>query len=59
MKFEYWKSKGQWYWHLRAGNGEIIASGEGYRRKADLLHTISLIRTYANEARPVQLPEKV
>lgn len=25
----------QWYWHLRASNGEIVAQSEGYTRKAD------------------------
>jgi uncharacterized protein YegP (UPF0339 family) len=46
MKFIYWKSDndGQWYWHLRASNGKIIAQGEGYRRKRDLLHTIARIQ---------------
>jgi uncharacterized protein YegP (UPF0339 family) len=31
--FQVWKSDedGQWYWHLRAKNGEIVADGaEGY-----------------------------
>jgi uncharacterized protein YegP (UPF0339 family) len=26
---------GLWYWHIKAGNGEIIAEGEGYEHKAD------------------------
>lgn len=24
-----------WGWHAKAGNGEIIAQGEGYTRRAD------------------------
>jgi uncharacterized protein YegP (UPF0339 family) len=28
---------GQWYWHLRAGNGEIVTQSEGYTRKASAL----------------------
>lgn len=47
MKFEYWKSKCRWYWHLKAANGEIIAHGEGYRRKIDMLKTITLMRRTA------------
>jgi len=34
---------GQWRWRLRAGNHEIIASGESYINKADCLHAIGLI----------------
>jgi len=26
---------GEWYWRRIAGNGEIVAEGEGYTRKAD------------------------
>ena len=45
IKFEYWKNdKGQWYWHLKASNGEPIAQGEGYHNKADLLETIKLVK---------------
>lgn len=29
------RNDGKWYWHLRAGNGEIIADSEGYSRKVD------------------------
>lgn len=28
--------KGEWYWRLRAANGEIVASGEGYTRREDV-----------------------
>ena len=45
MNFNYWQSRQdqQWYWNLTAGNGEIIAHGEGYRREADYLHAIGLV----------------
>jgi uncharacterized protein YegP (UPF0339 family) len=35
MKYEYWKSSsnGNWYWHVKAANGEGIAQGEGYISK--------------------------
>lgn len=34
----------KWFWHLKAGNGEIIASGEGYSRKADAIRAIELVQ---------------
>lgn len=46
MKYEYWKAKnGNWYWHLKGGNGEIIAQGEGYTTKQSVLHVIGLVST--------------
>jgi len=45
MKYEYYKaSNGNWYWRLKAGNGQIIASGEGYVNKADVLSVINLVK---------------
>jgi uncharacterized protein len=46
MKFEYWKSttNNNWYWHLKAANGEKIAQGEGYKNKADVLTVIGLVQ---------------
>jgi len=36
MKFElYQDAHKAWRWHLKAANGEIIASGEGYVNKQD------------------------
>ncbi len=33
--FEVWKNAaGEWQWHLKAGNGEIQAAGEGYKRRS-------------------------
>lgn len=32
-----------WRWRLRAANHETIASGEGYRNRADCLHAIQLV----------------
>lgn len=47
MKYEYWKSKqnSNWYWHLKAANGERIAQGEGYTTKANCLAAIKLIKS--------------
>lgn len=44
MKYCIYKKDGQWRWRLRAKNGEIIASGEGYNDKADCEHAISLVK---------------
>jgi uncharacterized protein YegP (UPF0339 family) len=45
MKFEIYKGKnGKWFWRLKAKNHETIANGQGYRKKADILHVIRLIK---------------
>jgi uncharacterized protein YegP (UPF0339 family) len=44
MKFEMYKdAKGQFRWRLKAGNGEIIASGEGYINKIDCQKVVGLV----------------
>ncbi len=53
MKFEYWRSKrvfgsDQWYWHLKAANGKIVAQGEGYSTKENCLRTIGLVKATSN-----------
>lgn len=42
-RIEYWRSAWdqQWHWHARAGNGEIIAQGEAYHNRKDLLDTLN------------------
>lgn len=45
MKFEIYRSGDEWRWRLKARNGEIIASGEGYKNKADCLATVDLIQS--------------
>ena len=44
LKFQFGQSSknGQWYWRIRAKNGEIIAQGEGYQRKRD---AVKIFRT--------------
>lgn len=34
----------QWYFRIKAANGEIIAQSEGYTRKESALTTIHLLR---------------
>jgi uncharacterized protein YegP (UPF0339 family) len=36
--------KKQWRWHLKAGNGRIIAQGEAHSRKADAQRAINAVR---------------
>jgi len=50
MKFEYYKSSDGWRWHLKGRNGEIVASGEAYTRKADVLRAIIRIQNSAAKA---------
>jgi uncharacterized protein YegP (UPF0339 family) len=43
----------QWRWHLKAGNGRIIAdSGEGYNNEQDCLDGIELVKN--SKAAPVR-----
>lgn len=45
MTYYYWKSAtGEWRWHVKAANNEIIAQGEGYKNEADCLAAIELIK---------------
>lgn len=48
MRFELYRRLGLrgrfWRWRLRAANGEIVASGEDYRNRADADHAIGLVQ---------------
>jgi uncharacterized protein YegP (UPF0339 family) len=47
-KFElYVGSGGKYYWRLKASNGEIIATGEGYSSKAACKNGIESVKTNA------------
>ncbi len=57
-KFEVYKDKkGEYRFRLKAANGEIIASGEGYKQKAGCLNGIESIKKNAPEAEIVELPD--
>ncbi|MBC8023758.1 MAG: DUF3592 domain-containing protein [Burkholderiales bacterium] len=44
MKYEYWQDKKRvWCWHL-TGDGQVVAHGEGYVDKPDVLRAIDLSR---------------
>ena len=46
MKIMLFKSNsGYWFFHLKSGNGKIMAASEGYSRKKDALRAIFRIRT--------------
>jgi len=51
-KFEMWESEkdGQWYFHLKAPNGEIVASSQGYTTKDNCKNGIESVKKYAPEA---------
>jgi uncharacterized protein YegP (UPF0339 family) len=46
--FIYKDVQGYWRWNLKASNGQIIASGEGYVNKTDCLHAIGLVQSSAS-----------
>lgn len=54
-KFEvYLDKKGEYRFRLKARNGEIIATGEGYKAKASCLNGIESIKKNAPEAEVVE-----
>lgn len=60
MKFEIytkttWLGRREWRWRLRARNGEIVASGEGYTSKRRCVEAVELIQREAPLARVVEL----
>jgi uncharacterized protein YegP (UPF0339 family) len=55
MKYTIFRSKKnrKWYWNLRAKNHRIVATSEGYNRKAGALNAIRAIRMGAATGRLV------
>lgn len=51
-KFEMWESEkdGLWYFHLKAPNGEIVASSQGYTTKDNCKNGIESVKKYATNA---------
>ena len=55
-KFEIKKrTDGQYYFSLKAGNGEIIATSESYRQKASAVKGIESVRRNAPAAKIVDI----
>ena len=49
--FEMFKTKnGDWYFHLKASNGKLIAASEGYKTKETCRRTIRSIIKHAPDA---------
>lgn len=56
MHFEtYVDKEGEHRWRLKANNGEIIASGEGYKNKSDMYRTINIIKVCAYLAKVTEV----
>lgn len=54
-KFELYKDKsGEYRFRLKAGNGEIIATGQGYASKSGALNGIDSVRRNAADAEIVE-----
>jgi uncharacterized protein YegP (UPF0339 family) len=50
-KFEIYQSKnGEYRFRLKASNGQIIATGQGYKSKASCLNGIESVKKNAPEA---------
>ncbi|GAA2010196.1 DUF1508 domain-containing protein [Microbacterium ulmi] len=55
-KFELWVDKGgDWRWNLKAGNGQVIATSQGYASKASAVNGIDSVRTNAPDAEVVEI----
>ena len=55
-KFELYKDKGgEFRFNLKAGNGEVIASSEGYSSKASAVNGIESVKKNAADAVVVDL----
>ncbi|ENO12506.1 hypothetical protein MBGDC06_00698, partial [Thermoplasmatales archaeon SCGC AB-539-C06] len=50
MKCGNLKKNGLWYFHLKAPNGEVIASSEGYNTKDNCRNGIDSLKKYAPDA---------
>jgi uncharacterized protein YegP (UPF0339 family) len=50
----------EWRWRLKAKNGEIVASGEAYKRKYDAIRAVRRFQKIATDAAIVHLssPER-
>ena len=57
-KYEVYQDKaGEYRFRLKARNGEIIATGEGYKKKASCLNGIDSVKRNAPEAEIVKIEE--
>ena len=55
-KFELWVDKaGDYRWNLKAANGQVIATSQGYSSKASAVNGIDSVRTNAPDAEVVEI----
>lgn len=55
-KFELYQDKGgDWRFRLKAGNGEVVATGQGYASKAGAMNGIDSVRRNAADADVVEV----
>jgi hypothetical protein len=55
-KFEVYKdARGEFRFRLKASNGQVIATGEGYKSKASCMNGIESIKKNAPEAKVVEV----
>jgi uncharacterized protein YegP (UPF0339 family) len=55
-KFELYQDKsGDYRFRLKAGNGEVIATGQGYASKSSALNGIESVRRNAADAEVVEV----
>ena len=55
-KFEVYEDKaGEFRFRLKASNGQVIASGQGYKTKDSCLHGIDSVKKNAADAKIVEL----
>jgi uncharacterized protein YegP (UPF0339 family) len=46
MRFEILKSRnGQFYWHIKSANGQVLAASETYTAKQSAVHAIDVVRS--------------
>lgn len=50
MRFVVYQAPDGWRWRLVAGNGEVVASGEAYTRKADAVRACRAFKVGAYRA---------
>lgn len=54
-KYEWFKASDGYRWRLKSANGKILASGEGYKRRAGVLQGIAAHRRAAQTPRIVEV----
>jgi uncharacterized protein YegP (UPF0339 family) len=57
-RFEIFKdSLGEWRWHFKSANNEIMATSEGYKNRQDARSCIQTIRMYVAECDIVEMDD--